>query len=86
MTLSAAYTKDSVEITFKDSGEGIDPDHLPKIFNYEFSTKRNPGLRGLGLYFTKISIEEYGGTITVESQPGEGTVFHISFPLSMGHL
>ncbi len=82
MTLSAAYTKDSAEITFKDSGVGIDPDHLPKIFNYEFSTKRNPGLRGLGLYFTKISIEEYGGTITVESQPGEGTAFHISFPLS----
>ena len=65
-----------------DNGEGIDPEHLPQIFNYEFSTKKDPGLRGLGLYFARISIEEYGGTITVESKPGEGTAFHICIPLS----
>lgn len=82
LTLSAVYTNDTVQIIFKDNGEGIAPEYLPQIFNYEFSTKKNPGLRGLGLYFTRISIEEYGGTITVNSRPGEGTAFHICIPLS----
>lgn len=82
LTLSAVYTNDIAQIMFKDNGEGIAPEYLPQIFNYEFSTKKNPGLRGLGLYFTRISIEECGGTITAESQPGEGTGFCINMPLA----
>lgn len=81
LTLSAIYEKDSVEITFTDNGEGIAPENLKEIFNYQFSTKKNKGLNGLGLYFTRISIEEYGGSIHAESRLGEYSTFHIRYPL-----
>lgn len=80
VTLKVIYTKENAEITFADNGEGIAAENLEKIFDYEFSTKGRKGLSGLGLYFTRISIEEYGGSIRAESRQGEYTVFHISLP------
>lgn len=79
--LSAVCTDNTIEITLSDNGEGIAPEHLQEIFRYEFSTKQGKGLCGLGLYFSKISIEEYGGSIAVTSAPGMGTTFHITYPL-----
>lgn len=81
LVVSAAAGKETVEITFRDSGDGILPEHLERIFDYEFSTKTNQGLSGLGLYFTRISIEEFGGSITAESDPGCFTAFHIRLPV-----
>lgn len=78
--LKAVYTKEEAEITFADDGEGIPAESLEKIFDYEFSTKGKKGLSGLGLYFTRISIEEYGGSIRAESKQGEYTKFHIRLP------
>ena len=80
--LAAAFINDTLKITLSDNGEGIQPEDLPQIFHYEFSTKKGEGLCGLGLYFTKISIEEYGGSINVESRPGMGTTFYITFPIA----
>ncbi|MFR5583433.1 MAG: ATP-binding protein [[Clostridium] scindens] len=54
-------------------------EHLDQIFSYRFSTKKQNGLCGLGLYFTKNCMEEYGGTIAADSVPGEYTSFHITF-------
>lgn len=79
--LSARYYDNFVRITLTDDGQGIPADVLAHIFQYGYSTKEPNGIRGLGLYFTKMSIEEYGGSIDVKSCPEEYTSFHIVFPL-----
>ncbi|MBI2899329.1 MAG: two-component sensor histidine kinase [Planctomycetes bacterium] len=61
-----------------DTGEGIAPENLDKIFNLYFSTK--PGGTGLGLPMAKRIVEEHGGSIEVRSEPGRGTVFTIRIP------
>ncbi len=63
----------SVELTIADTGEGIAPDHLAKIFDPFFSTKE--GGTGLGLALTQQIIVEHGGRIDVRSEPGRGTTF-----------
>ncbi len=80
LTLTARRVPDagdgrSVELTIADSGEGIAPEHLPKIFDPFFSTKE--GGTGLGLALTQQIIVEHGGRIDVQSQPGRGTTFTV---------
>ena len=79
--LSADYNNNGVEIALTDNGKGISPDGLEHIFHYGYSTKKQKGLCGLGLYFAKTSIEECGGSIEAESQPWEHTTFLIILPL-----
>lgn len=62
-----------------DTGTGIPPEVLPRIFEYAFTTKGDKG-SGLGLAISKQIIEGHGGTINVQSQPGKGTVFTIRIP------
>lgn len=62
-----------------DTGTGIPPEVLPRIFEYAFTTKGDKG-SGLGLSISKQIIEGHGGTITVQSQPGKGTSFVIRIP------
>lgn len=62
-----------------DTGTGIAPEVLPRIFEYAFTTKGDKG-SGLGLAISKQIIEGHGGTITVQSQPGKGTSFVIRMP------
>lgn len=69
--------KARIEIT--DTGIGIVPEHLDKIFNAYFSAKK--GGTGLGLAMTKRIISEHLGQITVHSEPGKGTCFTIFLPL-----
>lgn len=65
-------------LTVRDTGEGIAPENVDKIFNLYFSTK--PGGTGLGLPMAKRIVEEHGGTIAVESRPGQGTQFTVRLP------
>jgi signal transduction histidine kinase len=58
-----------------DTGEGIPPDRLPRIFQPYFSTKQ--GGTGLGLPTARRIIEDHGGTITVTSEPGKGTAVRV---------
>ncbi len=67
------------EIIFSDSGSGIDPGVVNKIFNPFFSTKDNG--TGLGLAIVHNIIESHRGTIEVRSRCGEGTTFQILLPL-----
>lgn len=69
---------DRVAISVRDTGEGIAPELLEKIFHLYFSTK--PGGTGLGLAMVKRIVEEHGGTIEVRSRPGEGSTFSIRLP------
>lgn len=67
-----------VQITVSDRGHGIVPEHLPKLFDSFFSTKRR-GM-GLGLSITRSIVEAHGGRIWAVSTPGEATVFHLELP------
>lgn len=68
-----------VNITVKDNGIGIEPSFIEHIFEPKFTTK-NSGM-GLGLGIIKNIIENYKGTITFETQLGEGTTFTVSLPI-----
>lgn len=73
-----------VKIIISDTGKGIPPHILPKIFDPFFSTK--PKGIGLGLSITYQIIKQHGGTIKVESQWGKGTSFIINLPESLENL
>jgi signal transduction histidine kinase len=63
-----------------DTGVGIPPENMPRIFEAYFTTKK--GGTGLGLPTTRRIIEEHNGHITVESHPGQGTSFRVELPLA----
>ena len=67
-----------VKISVTDSGTGIAPDHMKRIFDPFFSTK--PKGSGLGLSTSYSIVKRHNGTITVDSQPGHGTTFHLFLP------
>ena len=71
--------KDRVSVVISDSGSGIPPDQMEKIFNYYYTTKEK-GV-GLGLPIAHRIIEAHGGQLTVESKVGVGTKVTITLPL-----
>ena len=83
LTLAAAGAW--VEVAVEDSGPGIDPEHLPHIFDrfyrVEGSRSRESGGAGLGLAIVRQLVEAHGGTVSVESTPGRGSRFAFRLPL-----
>jgi signal transduction histidine kinase len=73
-----------VEISVRDSGCGIPEENLTKIFDPFFSTKEVGFGTGLGLSVAHGIVERHGGTLTVKSKVGEGSVFTIRLPLAPG--
>ena len=69
---------DGVEISMRDTGPGIAPDDLPRIFDAGFSTR--PGSSGLGLAVCRRILDQHGGSVAVESRPGHGAMFRIHLP------
>ncbi len=76
---SGASDKGSVVITVTDSGPGIKPDNISRIFTPAFTTKDTGA--GFGLAITKQNIETQGGRISVTSDPGVLTVFSVTLPV-----
>jgi signal transduction histidine kinase len=74
----------TVEVKIQDSGIGIPADVLPRIFEPFFTTKEVGQGTGLGLSITSSIITDHGGSIHVESRPGEGTAFIVRLPLAVG--
>jgi two-component system, NtrC family, sensor kinase len=77
----------SIRVSVSDTGSGIAPEHMPRIYDPFFTTKTSPREgqargTGLGLSVTYGIIQEHAGKIRVESHPGEGTTFTLDFPLS----
>jgi PAS domain S-box-containing protein len=72
---------ESVEIRIADKGCGIDPADLPRVFEPFFTTKGPGKGTGLGLAIARNIVVEHGGSIRLESRPGEGTTAFISLPL-----
>ncbi len=69
-----------VVISIADQGVGIKPEHLQKVFEPYFSTKKRGS--GLGLSASTSIVQAHGGHISVESQLGAGTIFHVYLPAS----
>jgi PAS domain S-box-containing protein len=87
-TLSVATSNgDQVSVRVSDTGTGISPEHVQRIYDPFFTTKTTPKEgqsrgTGLGLSVTYGIIQEHAGKIRVESRPGSGTTFALDFPLS----
>jgi PAS domain S-box-containing protein len=69
-----------VKLTVSDTGHGIDPGILDRIFDPYFTTKRPGEGTGLGLAVVHGIVESHGGAVTVESGPGKGSAFHVFLP------
>ena len=67
-------------LTIRDNGQGIDPAIMDKIFHPFFTTKKPGEGTGLGLSVVYGIVRSYGGVITVQSEVGKGTAFHVYFP------
>ena len=87
ITLSATQQKDAVCLKVEDTGPGIAPKDLSRIFNrFEQVRERveqldGPKGTGLGLAIAKGLVEAHGGTITVQSELGRGSAFFVTLPM-----
>ena len=73
-------TDTHVIVSFIDTGGGIAPEQISKIFEPYYTTKKDGS--GLGLMIVQRIVREHGGTIEVESDLGRGTAFRIKLPIS----
>jgi len=82
--ISAEPGEDEVIVSVRDTGVGISPDALPRIFErfYKADRARAGGGTGLGLAIAKHTVQSHGGRIWAESSVGEGSVFHFSLPIA----
>lgn len=78
--LAVERVNGSIRFTVEDNGEGMDQDTLERIFTLFFSSKGSAGT-GLGLYISNQVVEQHGGSITVESEPGKGSRFIVTLPI-----
>ena len=80
-----AKNKDNIHLAIKDNGIGIHPEDKEKIFEEFYRSpeakKKEYMGTGLGLPLVKQIVEKYGGNISLESQPGEGTEFKVELPI-----
>ncbi len=87
VTVEAGYVQilgadgpDYAAVRFTDTGVGIPPDHIGSLFEPFFTTKARGAGSGLGLFVSYLIVNQHGGTIEVESEPGVGTTFTILLP------
>jgi len=78
VTVKTRPVDGEVEVSVIDRGAGIHPDQLENIFNPFFTTKKEGA--GLGLSVVSKIVDLHGGRITVESEPGKGSVFRLFLP------
>lgn len=85
LEISTCFDAESLVICFRDTGEGIPPEHLTRIYDPFFTTKQIGKGTGLGLAVSYGIVQDHGGQITVESRDGEGSSFLIRLPLGIGN-
>jgi signal transduction histidine kinase len=81
ITITTALENDNIRIDFADTGKGIPPENLEKIFDPGFTTKGVGVGTGLGLSIVDSIIQAHGGSISVQSEVGKGTTFTILLPV-----
>lgn len=75
-------SREHVILEISDTGCGIDPSHLEKVFEPHWTTKEGKGGAGLGLATVDEIIRDMGGKVVVESKPGEGSTFSVYFQVA----
>lgn len=89
VTVRGTVSAGAVTIQVVDEGIGIPREHLPRLFERFYrvdkSRSRSLGGTGLGLAIVKHIAQAHGGTVGVESEPGQGSTFTISLPLPTSH-
>ena len=80
--ISVSATETASKVLVSDSGSGIAPEHLPRVFDrfYRADPSRSSSGTGLGLALVKSIVDLHGGTAAIESEPGRGTSVTLSFP------
>jgi signal transduction histidine kinase len=82
VTVRAKRDGGEITVTVKDTGTGIPPALLPRVFERGVST----GGTGFGLYLCKTVVESHGGMVWIESNPGEGTAVYYTLPVYEGQF
>lgn len=89
VTVRLRAAGDEVAVVVEDTGHGIEPEHLPHLFDRFYRTDwaraRDSGGTGLGLPIVKEIAKAHSGTITVASQPDKGSVFTLRLPIATRH-
>ena len=85
VTVRTCYEEPDVRIEVQDNGRGMTEQTRKQIFDPFFTTKRAKGGTGLGLAIAYKIVGEHGGSITVESELGRGSLFRIAIPTGPGH-
>jgi two-component system NtrC family sensor kinase len=75
-------TGNAVHVAISDTGRGIPPDVLPRIFDLGFTTKKADAGAGLGLSISRKVIQNHNGRVEVDSEVGKGSTFTIVLPVS----
>lgn len=79
VAITARSTERGIEVLVEDSGPGISPKILPRIFEPHFSTRAKRS--GLGLHIVQTIVARHGGEIAASNRPsGQGAIFHITLP------
>jgi len=80
ISVATGLDGDRVRVAISDTGVGIHPDHLDKIFEPFFSTRTDKGGTGLGLYVSRRIIRQHKGELWAESEWGRGSAFTVLLP------
>lgn len=84
ISLSGEVLKEQAQLSIKDTGIGIPKEELPRVFEkfYQIDPQQTGQIRGfgLGLFYARQFVQDHGGTITIDSQPGLGTTVTITLP------
>jgi two-component system phosphate regulon sensor histidine kinase PhoR len=87
VAISAVREQKEFVISIMDRGIGISKEHLPRLFERFYrvdkARSRKHGGTGLGLAIVKHIAQAHNGSVTVESQPGKGSVFRIHLPVDL---
>jgi signal transduction histidine kinase len=81
ITVHSRMNKHKVEVMVRDTGKGIEPSALEKIFEPFYTTKTTGQGTGLGLWVSYGIVKSFGGDVFVESIPEQGSIFTVSFSL-----
>lgn len=80
LTIRTSFDEANVQLQIQDTGCGIAPDELPRIFEPFYTTKEFGKGTGLGLAIAAQMVEDHKGSIWAESEPGQGTTFFVTLP------
>jgi signal transduction histidine kinase len=82
VTIRTQADETCVQLIVQDNGPGIAAEHMPHVFDPFYSTRRHEGGVGLGLSIVYAIVADHQGTIRIQTAPGQGTAFVITFPLA----